>query len=110
MTVSNILVQLNSELDNLEIGKDTQGPVTIDKALFIGILLFALQSHFEPPIILGPQRSWINVTSSVVFYKFLAMLRQSRTPMDSLVLDSLSGYKRHSSSATSATSAFLRAS
>ncbi|KAM1023711.1 hypothetical protein EV1_044116 [Malus domestica] len=103
LTISNILVQLNSELDNLEIGKDTQGPITVDRALFIGRLLFALQSHSKHiPIILGPPRSWVNVTGSVVFDKFPAMSRQSRAPTDSPVLDSPSGSKRHTSSAIAA--------
>ncbi|KAM1837512.1 hypothetical protein ACFX14_019312 [Malus domestica] len=71
MTVSNILVQLNSELDYLEIGKDMQGPVTVNKALCIGRLLFALQSHSKHiPIILSPPRSWVNVTGSVVSISF----------------------------------------
>ncbi|KAH0988645.1 hypothetical protein GBA52_000128 [Prunus armeniaca] len=102
-TISVILMQLNSELGNLESGKDKQGLVTVERALFIGRLLFALQNHSKHiPIILGPPRSWANATGSAVFDKLPSMLRQSRAPTDSPVLDSPLGSKRHTSSATAA--------
>ncbi|KAK9943172.1 hypothetical protein M0R45_008790 [Rubus argutus] len=102
-TVYIILEQLNSELDNLEKGSDKQKLLTVERALFIGRLLFALQNHSKHiPLVLGPPRSWVNATESAVFDKLPSLLRQSRAPTDSPVLDSPLGSKRHTSSATAA--------
>ncbi|XP_024175040.1 conserved oligomeric Golgi complex subunit 1 [Rosa chinensis] len=102
-TISIILEQLSSELDNLEKGSNKQKLLTVERALFIGRLLFALQNHSKHiPLVLGPPRSWVNESESAVFDKLPSLLRQSRAPTDSHVLDSPLGSKRHTSSATAA--------
>ncbi|KAM5574407.1 conserved oligomeric Golgi complex subunit 1 [Rosa sericea] len=102
-TISIILEQLSSELDNLEKGSNKQRLLTVERALFIGRLLFALQNHSKHiPLVLGPPRSWVNESESAVFDKLPSLLRQSRAPTDSHVLDKPLGSKRHTSSATAA--------
>lgn len=102
-TVSLILEQLSSELDNLEKRSNKQKLVTVERALFIGRLLFALQNHSKHiPLVLGPPSSWENEAESAVFDKLPSLLRQSRAPTDSHVLDSPLSAKRHTSSATAA--------
>ncbi|XP_050376557.1 conserved oligomeric Golgi complex subunit 1 [Argentina anserina] len=99
-TMSLILEQLSSELDRLEKGSNKQKLLIIERALFIGRLLFALQNHSKHiPLVLGPPRSWVNEAESAVLP---SLLRQSKAPTDSHVLDSPRSSKRHTSSATAA--------
>ncbi|KAF5459308.1 hypothetical protein F2P56_023265 [Juglans regia] len=117
-SMSTILVQLRSELDNLygamenanKEGQPLPPAIIVERSLFIGRLLFAFQNHSKHiPVILGSLRFWVNETVvSVVFDKLPSLLRQqSRVTADSPVSDSLGrqtpiGTKRRTSLATAA--------
>ncbi|KAG6718962.1 hypothetical protein I3842_04G179300 [Carya illinoinensis] len=117
-SMSTILVQLRSELDNLyeamenanKEGQPLPPAIIVERSLFIGRLLFAFQNHSKHiPVILGSPRFWVNETFvSVVFDKLPSLLRQqSRVTADSPVSDSPGrqtpiGTKRRTSLATAA--------
>ncbi|KAL5549142.1 hypothetical protein UlMin_004373 [Ulmus minor] len=89
-SLSTILTDLKQELHNLDVamenGKDKEGQplppaITVERALFIGRLLFSFLNHSKHvPIMLGPPRFWVNDTVSAVFDKLPSLLRQSRGP------------------------------
>ncbi|KAF3439410.1 hypothetical protein FNV43_RR17688 [Rhamnella rubrinervis] len=110
-SMSTILTELNGELQNLsasmENGKDRDG-LAVERALFIGRLLFAFQNHSRHiPVILGPPMFWVNGTVSATFDRLPSSLRLSRVATDSVACDSPGrqtpvASKRKSSSATAA--------
>lgn len=115
-SLSAILSQLRSELDNLyadmenanKSGQPVPPAVTVERSLFIGRLLFAFHMYLKHiPVILGSPRFWVNETLSVVFDKLPSLLRQSRVAADPPVSDSSGrqlpiGFKRVTSLATAA--------
>lgn len=113
-SISTILTEIKDELDNLyvamENGKDKEGqPLppakTVERALFIGRLLFAFLNHSRHiPVVLGPLRLWVNETVSAISDKLPSLLRHSRVTMDLPTGDSFGrvtpfGSKRQTSSA-----------
>lgn len=109
-SVSSILMTLRKELDSLyapvENG-EVPAAVTVEKSLFIGRLLFALQNHSKHiPLILGSPRFWANGNASAVG-KLPTLVKQSRFGSDSAICDSPGrqtslGSKRQTSSAAAA--------
>ncbi|KAG2719013.1 hypothetical protein I3760_03G246900 [Carya illinoinensis] len=84
-SMSAILIQLRSELDNLyaamekanKEGQPVPPAITVQRSLFIGRLLFAFQVHTKHiPVILASPRFWRNETVSVVFDQLPSLLRQ----------------------------------
>lgn len=110
-SISAILSELLGELHNLfaalENGRGRDGKA-VEKALFIGRLLFAFHNHSRHiPVILGPPMFWVNGTVSATFDKLPSSLRLSRVAIDSTACDSLGrqtpiASKRQNSSATAA--------
>ncbi|KAK4268763.1 hypothetical protein QN277_025371 [Acacia crassicarpa] len=111
-SLSAILMALKSELDKLyaimERGdKDVPATVSVERSLFIGRLLFALQTHSKHvPLILGSPRSWANDTTSALG-KMPSVMKQSKFGTDSPACDTpgrqaLSGTKRQNSLAAAA--------
>lgn len=95
-SMSTILMQLRSELDNLyaameNANKESQSvppAITVERSLFIGRLLFAFQFHSKHiQVILGSPRYWASETVSMVFDKLPSLLRQSRLGADAPVSD-----------------------
>ena len=111
-SLETILRELKEELQSLdaamENGKDKEGrsisaAVTVERALFIGRLLFAFLNHSKHvPVILGPPRFWVNETMSAVFDKLPSLLRQSSSALDSSARQTPIGSKKQTSSATAA--------
>lgn len=91
-SMSAILVTLKNELDKLYTtmendDKEVPATITVERALFIGRLLFAFQNHSKHvPLILGSPRSWANETTSAVG-KLPSVVKQSRFGTDSPVCD-----------------------
>ncbi|OWM87739.1 conserved oligomeric Golgi complex subunit 1 [Punica granatum] len=114
--LSGILSELKSELDDLSTsmrkvnGEDQSMPaaIIVERSLFIGRLLFALQHHSRHiPIVLGSPRFWVNDSVASVFDKLPSLLRLSGAVADSPISDSPIkqtplGSKRHTSLATAA--------
>ncbi|KAH7541750.1 hypothetical protein FEM48_Zijuj02G0000900 [Ziziphus jujuba var. spinosa] len=112
-SMSTILTEVKGELENLfavmESSKERDGQA-VERALFIGRLLFAIQSYSRHiPVILGPPMFWINGTVSAIFDKSPSSLRLSRTAAaaDSPLCDSPGrqaplASRRQTSSVTSA--------
>jgi hypothetical protein len=115
-SMSTILMQLRSELDNLyaamenanKEGHSVPPAITVERSLFIGRLLFAFQFHSKHiQVILGSPRYWASETVSMVFDKLPSLLRQSRVVADASVSDSPGrqlpiGSKKQTSLATAA--------
>lgn len=115
-SMSTILMQLRSELDNLyaamentsKEGHPVPPAIIVERCLFIGRLLFAFQVHSKNiQLILGSPRYWVNETVSVVFDKLPSVFRQPRVAADSPVSDNLGrqlpiGSKRQNSLASAA--------
>ncbi|XP_062105118.1 conserved oligomeric Golgi complex subunit 1 [Humulus lupulus] len=119
--LSTILQQLKEELQNLdaamENGKDKDGrpisaAITVERALFIGRLLFAFLNHSKHvPVVLGPPRFWVSDTMSAVFDRLPSLFRQSRAGTDFPAVDGSGKQNRTSSKkqTSSATAALLGA-
>ncbi|KAK3420081.1 hypothetical protein EUGRSUZ_G00871 [Eucalyptus grandis] len=114
--LSSILMQLKGEVDSLCTALENEkreshtpsAAIIVEKSLFIGRLLFALQNHCRHiPRILGSPRFWVNESISAVFDRLPGLLGQSRGVTDSPVSDSPirqshMGSRRHTSLATAA--------
>ncbi|KAG9132988.1 hypothetical protein Leryth_015375 [Lithospermum erythrorhizon] len=111
-SISAILNDLKNELDQLyssleDAHKAVPPAALVERALFIGRLLFAFQKHSKHiPVILGSPRSWVNETIATVSLKSLATPRYSRM-VDSPVSGSpkkkvLESSNRHASPAKTA--------
>ncbi|KAG9144662.1 hypothetical protein Leryth_024123 [Lithospermum erythrorhizon] len=75
--LKNELDQLYASLENAH--KEVPPAALVERALFIGRLLFAFQKHTKYiPLILGSPRSWVNKTIATVPLKSLATPRYSR--------------------------------
>ncbi|CAA2991649.1 conserved oligomeric Golgi complex subunit 1 [Olea europaea subsp. europaea] len=95
-SMSIILMQLKNELDHLstdlEIRKNNKESalppaIVVERALFIGRLLFSFQKHSKHiPVILGSPRSWVSETVSAIPHRSPSILRCITT--DSPVSDS----------------------
>ncbi|KAM6550183.1 hypothetical protein CsatB_021859 [Cannabis sativa] len=111
--LSTILQQLKEELQSLdasmENGKDKEdrpisAAITVERALFIGRLLFAFLNHSKHvPVLLGPPRFWVSDTMSAVFDRLPSLLRQSGSrTVDGSGKQTRTGSKKQTSSATAA--------
>lgn len=114
--LSSILMQLKGEVDSLSTALENEkreshtpyAAIIVERSLFIGRLLFALQNHCRHiPRILGSPRFWVNESISAVFDRLPGLLGQSRGVTDSPVSDSSirqspMGSRRHTSLATAA--------
>ncbi|KAM7280401.1 hypothetical protein ACFE04_007535 [Oxalis oulophora] len=107
-SLSIILSQLKTELDNLcgfvEKGnnkvQDLPPALNIEKALFIGRLLFAFQNHSKHiPVVLGSPRFWAKDTMAAVFDKLPSLLRRTESGTKQTTPTSS---RRQTSTATSA--------
>ncbi|XP_028787170.1 conserved oligomeric Golgi complex subunit 1 [Neltuma alba] len=111
-SMSAVLMALKGELDKLYAimerdVKDVSTNATIERSLFIGRLLFALQIHSKHvPLVLGSPRSWANDATSALG-KMPSVMKQSKFGADSLACDTpgrhtLFGTKRQNSLAAAA--------
>lgn len=104
-SLSIILKQFTEEIHGLEeasvgSGQDKEG---VQRALFIGRLLFAFLNHSKHvPVILGPPRFWVNETVSLVFDRLPSLLRADSSASDSEARRASIGPKRQTSLATAA--------
>ncbi|XP_050204698.1 conserved oligomeric Golgi complex subunit 1 [Mercurialis annua] len=115
-SVSAILADLKAEVDKLYATMEIPGKenssvspaIVVERSLFIGRLLFALQSHTKHiSIILGSAQFWAKSTTAAAIDKLPSMLRQSRVPTDSPTGDSSgrstpTGFRLQTSSAAAA--------
>ncbi|XP_042508216.1 conserved oligomeric Golgi complex subunit 1-like [Macadamia integrifolia] len=104
--LENELEYLSTALDNDKKEKDIEPPaIVVERSLFIGRLLFALQNHSSLiPLILGSPRLWMNDATAMAFEKLPSMLRRTSLPLDSPGRDSsrrqiLDSHGRQTSSA-----------
>ncbi|KAL5998431.1 hypothetical protein ACLOJK_009371 [Asimina triloba] len=116
-TISTLLKGLEYELgqlltalgNNKEIEGSQPPAIIIERALFIGRLLFALRNHSSHiPLVLGPPRMWMTTGARAsVFGKETSMLRNSKFAFDLHVPDTprkqmLDSPRRQTSSVTAA--------
>ncbi|XP_065876483.1 conserved oligomeric Golgi complex subunit 1 [Euphorbia lathyris] len=114
-SMSAILAELKMELDKLytSMGNASKGnqplppAIVVERSLFIGRLLFALQKHTRHiPVILGSPRSWAKDSINAAFDRLPSVLRQPRVLPDFVIADSsgrqYTGSRRHTSFATAA--------
>ncbi|KAJ4959844.1 hypothetical protein NE237_019754 [Protea cynaroides] len=83
------LEYLSTALDNDRKEKDIEPPaIVVERSLFIGRLLFALQNHSSHiPLILGSPRLWLKDTTVLAFERLPSMLRHTSLSLDSPVRD-----------------------
>ncbi|KAK9138998.1 hypothetical protein Sjap_009592 [Stephania japonica] len=85
-SVSTILSELDDELEHLfaSLANSEESPVTIvERSLFIGRLLFALQNHSSNiPMVLGSPRLWVNDTIATQFDKLPSVFGNSRMTLE----------------------------
>ncbi|XP_057971272.1 conserved oligomeric Golgi complex subunit 1 [Malania oleifera] len=115
-SISTILMELKYELEQLYVAMDNGNKegehvpptIIVERSLFIGRFLFALQNHSKNvPVVLGSPRFWVNETVAAVFDRLPFLLRHSGVTMDSPMSDSpgrqmLTPSRRHTSLATAA--------
>lgn len=115
-SMSTILVGMKNELERLYAaldngnneGESLSPAIIVNRSLFIGRLLFALQNHSRHvPVILGSPRLWVNESTVAASDKLPSLLRYSKVPIESPMRDSpgrkmFSSSRRQSSSAASA--------
>lgn len=80
------LGKLSASLENHMVDGDSHPPsVLVERALFVGRLLFALRNHSSQiPLILGSPRNWVNETSAIAFSNLASpRSKQSRGNFDS---------------------------
>ncbi|KAK9159388.1 hypothetical protein Syun_005729 [Stephania yunnanensis] len=91
-SVSTILSELDDELEHLfaSLANNKESPVTIvERSLFIGRLLFALQNHSSNiPMVLGSPRLWANDTVASQFDKVPSIFGNSRMTLEPSSYDS----------------------
>ncbi|KAJ4958644.1 hypothetical protein NE237_025755 [Protea cynaroides] len=87
--LENELEYLSTALDNDIKGKGIEPPaIVVERSLFIGRLLFALQNHSSHiTLILSSPRLWMKDTTAVVFDKLPSMLRHTSLHLDSPICD-----------------------
>ncbi|KAL3753909.1 hypothetical protein ACJRO7_001192 [Eucalyptus globulus] len=112
--MSSILMQLKGQVDSFCTALENEkreshtpsAAIVVERSLFIGRLLFALQNHCRHiPKILGSPRFWVIESISAVFNRLRGLLGHSRGATDSSVSDSPirqspMGSRRHTSLAT----------
>ncbi|KAK4802607.1 hypothetical protein SAY86_000810 [Trapa natans] len=114
--LSGLLSELKNELDTLSRlmlngnRRDQAMPaaIIVERSIFIGRLLFALQHHSKHiPVILGSPRFWVNDSVAAVFDKLPSLLKLSGTITEFPISDGPTkltprGSKRQTSLATAA--------
>ncbi|XP_043697465.1 LOW QUALITY PROTEIN: conserved oligomeric Golgi complex subunit 1-like [Telopea speciosissima] len=85
MGLENELEYLSTALGNDQKEKEIEPPaIVVERSLFIGRLLFALQNHSScVPLILGSPSLWMKDTAAVVFDKLPSKLRHTSLSLDS---------------------------